>query len=81
MLRCRGVGPAGVTRRTAHEHEPVSACWLITLVRDRPITIAQLREDRLIEEAVADGADPLHIASMSSCFVVYVHSSICSDGR
>jgi integrase len=32
-----------ITRRTAHDHEPVSAYWLTTLVRDLPITLAQLR--------------------------------------
>jgi hypothetical protein len=53
-----------LTRRTAHERGPVSEYWLTSLFRGLSATAAQLREDRILEEArVADG-DPLHIAAM-----------------
>lgn len=53
-----------LTRRTAHERGPVSAYWLTCLFDGLPATAAQLREDRILEEARAVGGDPLHIAAM-----------------
>jgi hypothetical protein len=53
-----------LTRRTAHERGPVSAYWLTCLFEGLPATAAQLREDRILEEARAAGGDPLHIAAM-----------------
>ncbi|MEV7043698.1 hypothetical protein [Amycolatopsis sp. NPDC051061] len=53
-----------LTRRTAHEQGPVSEYWLAGLFRGLPVTLRQLREDRILEEARATGGDPLHIASM-----------------
>ncbi|BEL12833.1 hypothetical protein Q0Z83_110240 [Actinoplanes sichuanensis] len=53
-----------LTRRTAHERGPVSAYWLTRLFDGLPATAAQLREDRILEEARAADGDPLHIAAM-----------------
>ncbi|MER5326901.1 hypothetical protein [Streptosporangium roseum] len=53
-----------LTRRTAHERGPVSAYWLTSLFDGLLATAAQLREDRILEEARAAGGDPLHIAAM-----------------
>jgi hypothetical protein len=53
-----------LTRRTAHERGPVSAYWLTSLFDGLPATAAQLREDRILEEARAVDSDPLHIAAM-----------------
>jgi len=53
-----------VTRKTAHTGQPVSVFWLNRLFRGLPVTAAQLRDDRIIEEAVAGRADPLHLAAV-----------------
>jgi integrase len=53
-----------LTRRTAHERGPVSAYWLTSLFDGLPVTAADLREDRFLEEARAANGDPLHIAAM-----------------
>ena len=34
------------------------------LFRDLPVTIEQLRDDRIVEEALAGRADPLHLAAV-----------------
>lgn len=52
------------TSRTAREQTPVSEHWLATLFRGLPATPSQLREDRILEEARATGADPLHLTAM-----------------
>ena len=53
-----------VTRKTAHTGEPVSRFWMNRLFRGLPVTAAQLRDDRIIEEALAGRADPLHLAAV-----------------
>lgn len=53
-----------VTRRSAHGTEPVSSYWLIKQLRDLPVTAQRMREDRVIEEGIATGADPLHLAAV-----------------
>lgn len=53
-----------LTRRTAHEQGPVSHYWLSSMFRGLPVTLRQLREDRILEEARAAGGDPLHLAAM-----------------
>jgi hypothetical protein len=53
-----------LTRRTAHKRGPVSAYWFATLFRGLPATAAQLREDRILDEARTAAGDPLHIAAM-----------------
>lgn len=53
-----------VTRKTAHTGEPVSRYWMSSLFRRLPVTAEQLRDDRIIEEALAGRADPLHLAAV-----------------
>lgn len=53
-----------VTRKTAHTGQPVSRFWMNRLFRRLPVTAAQLRDDRIIEEALAGRADPLHLAAV-----------------
>jgi hypothetical protein len=53
-----------VTRKTAHTGQPVSAFWMNRLFRLLPVTAEQLRDDRIIEEALAGRADPLHLAAV-----------------
>jgi hypothetical protein len=53
-----------LTRRTAHERGPVSAYWFTSLFDGLPATAAQLREDRILEEARAANGDLLHTAAM-----------------
>jgi len=53
-----------VTRKTAHTGEPVSSFWMNRLFRDLPVTTEQLRDDRIVEEALAGRADPLHLAAV-----------------
>jgi hypothetical protein len=53
-----------ITRKTAHTGEPVSRFWMTRLFRGLPVTAAQLRDDRIVEEALAGRADPLHLAAV-----------------
>jgi hypothetical protein len=53
-----------VTRKTAHTGQPVSVFWMNRLFRGLPVTAEQLRDDRIIEEALASRADPLHLAAV-----------------
>jgi len=53
-----------VTRKTAHTGEPVSRFWMNRLFRDLPVTTGQLRDDRIVEEALVGRADPLHLAAV-----------------
>jgi hypothetical protein len=52
------------TRKTAHTGEPVSRFWLNRLFQGLPVTPEQLRDDRIIEEALSGRADPLHLAAV-----------------
>jgi hypothetical protein len=53
-----------VTRKTAHTGQPVSVFWMNRLFRGLPVTAEQLRDDRIIEEALTGRADPLHLAAV-----------------
>ena len=53
-----------ITRKTAHTGEPASRFWMSRLFRSLPVTAAQLRDDRIVEEALAGRADPLHLAAV-----------------
>ena len=53
-----------ITRKTAHTGEPASWFWMSRLFRRLPVTAAQLRDDRIVEEALAGRADPLHLAAV-----------------
>jgi hypothetical protein len=51
-------------RIAAHTGDPVSRFWMNRLFRGLPVTAAQLRDDRIIEEAISGRADPLHLAAV-----------------
>lgn len=53
-----------LTRRSAHDHTPPSGSWLKDLFHGLPITVGQLRVDRLLDEARSTGGDPLHLTAM-----------------
>ena len=53
-----------VTRKTAHTGQPVSEFWMTGLFRSLPVTAEQLRDDRIVEEALSGRADPLHLAAV-----------------
>jgi hypothetical protein len=53
-----------VTRKTAHTGEPVSRFWMNRLFSSLPVTARQLRDDRIVEEALAGRSDPLHLAAV-----------------
>jgi hypothetical protein len=53
-----------VTRKTAHTGEPVSSFWMNRLFQGLPVTPEQLRDDRIVEEALAGRPDPLHLAAV-----------------
>jgi hypothetical protein len=53
-----------VSRHTTHETGPVSDCWCFMRFQGLSVTLEQLRIDRQLEEALAAGADPLHIAAV-----------------
>ncbi|MFJ5726442.1 hypothetical protein [Streptomyces sp. NPDC093149] len=40
--------------------------WMDKLVKRLPVGVDQLRQDRILEEALASGADPLHLAHVFS---------------
>jgi integrase len=52
-----------VSKESALGHQPVSATWILNL-RGLRGTLERLRIDRQLEEAVASGADPLHLAAV-----------------
>ncbi|SEG85325.1 Site-specific recombinase XerD [Actinacidiphila yanglinensis] len=51
-----------ITRNTATTTAPVGTFWLDRLVQPLPVALDRLRQDRILEEAAATGADPLHLA-------------------
>lgn len=44
----------------------LETAWLDKLVRPLPVGLDRLRQDRILEEALASGADPLHLAHVFS---------------
>jgi integrase len=52
-----------ISYSSALGHAPVSATWILNL-RGLPGTLERLRIDRQLEEAIATGADPLHLAAV-----------------
>jgi len=52
-----------VSTASALGHMPVSATWILNL-RGLPGTLERLRIDRQLEEALAAGGDPLHLAAV-----------------
>ncbi|MGH2782733.1 MAG: tyrosine-type recombinase/integrase [Thermoleophilaceae bacterium] len=53
-----------ISARTAVGLGPVSAAWVNPILRGHPATLERLRIDRQLEEAVAGGGDPLHLAAV-----------------
>ncbi len=51
-----------VTQQTAHETGPVSRAWMARTFAGLGTTLEQLRVDRQLDEALARGPDPLHLA-------------------
>jgi hypothetical protein len=51
-----------ITQRTALETGPVGKVWVTGAVRGLAATLERLRVDRQLEEALARGPDPLHLA-------------------
>jgi hypothetical protein len=52
-----------INAQTALGTQPVSRTWVNTTLRGHAATIEALRVDRQLEEALATGADPLHLAA------------------
>ncbi|MGW0606902.1 hypothetical protein [Streptomyces sp. NPDC002644] len=55
-----------VSRNTATTTTAVGTFWMDRLVKDLPVGVDRLRQDRILEEALASGADPLHLAHVFS---------------
>ncbi|WP_167529586.1 hypothetical protein [Streptomyces spinoverrucosus] len=55
-----------VSRNTATTTTAVGTFWLDKLVQPLPVGLDRLRQDRILEEALASGADPLHLAHVFS---------------
>jgi site-specific recombinase XerD len=53
-----------ISTRSALHHRPVSVNWFTELLRGLNATIERLHMDRHLEEALASGGDPLHLASV-----------------
>ncbi|MGW5231194.1 DUF4265 domain-containing protein [Streptomyces nodosus] len=51
-----------ISRNTATTTSAVGALWLDKLVKLLPVGLDRLRQDRILEEALASGAEPLHLA-------------------
>jgi integrase len=51
-----------ITQRTAHDKRAVSPYWMRARLRGLGATLNQIRIDRQLEEALAVGPDPLHLA-------------------
>ena len=52
-----------INAQTALGTGPVSRTWVNASLRGHAATVEALRVDRQLEEALASGADPLHLAS------------------
>ncbi|MFJ8210353.1 hypothetical protein [Streptomyces sp. NPDC096033] len=55
-----------ISRNTATTTTAVGTFWLDKLVRPLPVGLDRLRQDRILEEALPSGADPLHLAHVFS---------------
>lgn len=49
---------------SANDHAPVCHPWIAKRFQALPVTPTQLRQDRILEEARATHADPLHLTAM-----------------
>lgn len=55
-----------ISRATATTTAAVGMFWMDKLVKQLPVSVDRLRQDRILEEALANGADPLHLAHVFS---------------
>jgi hypothetical protein len=55
-----------ISRNTATTTRAVGTFWMDKLARPLPVGLDRLRQDRILEEALASGADPLHLAHVFS---------------
>ncbi|WP_331749453.1 hypothetical protein OG520_43895 (plasmid) [Streptomyces sp. NBC_00984] len=55
-----------VSRNTATTTAAVGTFWMDKLVKELPVGVDRLRQDRILEEALVNGADPLHLAHVFS---------------
>jgi hypothetical protein len=55
-----------INRNTATTMTAVSPSWMGKLVRPLPISLDRLRQDRILQEALASGADPLRLSHIFS---------------
>lgn len=55
-----------ISRNTATTTAAVGTFWMDRLVRQLPVGLDRLRQDRILEEAAVTGADPLHLAHVFS---------------
>jgi hypothetical protein len=53
-----------LTQQTALEKGPAGKLWVTEVVRGLPATLERLRVDRQLDEALAHGPDPLHLATV-----------------
>jgi hypothetical protein len=53
-----------INNQTAMTTRPVSENWLASMFRGLGVTLEQLRVDRQLDEALAAGPDPLHLAAV-----------------
>jgi integrase len=53
-----------VNQQTAMETGPVGGGWISEALRGQPVTAERLRMDRHLDEALARGPDPLHLAAV-----------------
>ncbi|MGW4914549.1 hypothetical protein [Streptomyces sp. NPDC004270] len=55
-----------ISRNTATTTAAVGTFWMDKLVKKLPASVDRLRQDRILEQALANGADPLHLAHVFS---------------
>jgi site-specific recombinase XerD len=53
-----------ITQQTAHETGPVSGYWVKKPFTNATATLERLREDRLLDEVLDAGPDPLHLTAV-----------------
>jgi hypothetical protein len=56
-----------ISQQTAAELGPVSNGWHKILMKPLGITLVELRQDRLLDELIAHGPDPLHFMAVFGC--------------
>jgi hypothetical protein len=62
----RSWGGKSVRRHLEGGSTAVGTFWMDRLVKELPVGVDRLRQDRILEKALAIGADPLHLAHVFS---------------